>query len=113
MSYLGGRPENGKPYAKYEGFDVDDPANADRFVQFSNVVFDDRFVPWPYSADSRGYRRPDSVRLRAVAKSAGSHDTAIASNPERPGGCHVRRKQQNVGAFYLRPRRSGCDHKAL
>ena len=40
---------DGKPYAKYEGFDVDDPANADRFVQFSNVVFDDRFVPWPYS----------------------------------------------------------------
>jgi hypothetical protein len=72
---------DGKPYAKYEGFDVDDPANADRFVQFSNVVFDDRFVPWPHSADSRGYRRPDSVRLRAVARSAGSHDTAIASNP--------------------------------
>ncbi len=71
----------GKPVAKYEGIDVNDPANADRFVQFSNVVFDDRFVPWPYSMDSRGYRKPDIVRLRAVANTTGSRDTAIASNP--------------------------------
>ena len=72
---------DGKPYAKYEGFDVNDPANADRFVQFSNVVFDDRFVPWPYTTEARGYRRPDLVRLRAVARPVGSSDMAIASNP--------------------------------
>ena len=59
---------SGLPLAKYAGVDVDDPANVNQFIQFSNLVFDDSAVPWPYSMQSRGYRSlvPEIVRLRAV-----------------------------------------------
>jgi hypothetical protein len=82
---------NGLPLAKYSGVDVDDPANANQFIQFSNLVFDDSSVPWPYSMQSRGYRSsvPEVVRLRAVATpkveggvnigSAGGRDIAMST----------------------------------
>ena len=76
---------DGNPIAKYQGLDVDEPANAGRFVQFTNVVFDDRFVPWPYSMQTRGYRSslPEAIRLRAVAKPNVEGDVNIASSGGR------------------------------
>jgi hypothetical protein len=72
----------GRPLAEYQGIDVDDAANADRFVQFSNLAFDDQFVSWPYSMELRGYRSllPEIVRLKAVAKPRAASDTHIASS---------------------------------
>jgi hypothetical protein len=72
----------GQPLAEYQGVDVDDPASADRFVQFSNLVVDDDSVSWPYSMEQRGYRNlvPETVRLKAVAKPRAASDTHIASS---------------------------------
>jgi hypothetical protein len=76
---------DGTPLKKYQGVDVDDPANAGQFVQFSNLVFDDRFVPWPYSMQSRGYRSrlPEVIRLRAVARPKTDGDVNIGSSGGR------------------------------
>jgi hypothetical protein len=76
---------NGTPIAKYQGLDVEDPANTGQFVQFTNIVFDDRFVPWPYSMQTRGYRSslPEAIRLRAVAKPKVDGDVNIASSGGR------------------------------
>ena len=72
----------GNPLPRYQGVDIDDPGNAGQFVQFSNVVFDDLLVPWPYSMQTRGYRSrvPEAVRLKAVATPKVEGDVHIASS---------------------------------
>jgi hypothetical protein len=62
---------NGRPLPEFEGLNLDDPANADRFARFTPVFANDRDLPWPMSTMAGGgYRsaRPGIRMLRSFGK---------------------------------------------
>jgi hypothetical protein len=62
---------NGQPLPKYEGVDLDDPANVNLFVRFNGAMVDERTVSWPLTVEflNKSYRSPipGVIPLRAVA----------------------------------------------
>ncbi len=61
---------SGRAVPEFDGVNLDDPTEADRFVRFSGALVDDRLIPWPLSAMTfMGYRSaaPGVVMLRTVA----------------------------------------------
>jgi hypothetical protein len=61
----------GQPLPKYDGVDLDDPANANLFVRFNAALVDERTVSWPLTVEflNKSFRSPmpGVVLLRAVA----------------------------------------------
>jgi hypothetical protein len=71
---------NGKPLAEFEGLNLDDPANADRFVRFVPVIADDRRLPWPMSTMVGGGYRSARPGVRAL-RTFGRPGARLASPP--------------------------------
>ena len=61
----------GHPLPRYDGIDLDDPANANVFVRFNATMLDERAAAWPLTAEflNKGYRSPTPgvVALRTIA----------------------------------------------
>ena len=43
----------GRAVPEFEGVNLDDPAEADRFLRFTGALIDDRLLPWPISTIMR------------------------------------------------------------